>query len=276
MSQIDETVFQNFCLISQKVQEIQKTTEEERITPDLRVELHQELEKAQVSLESLRNGAAKTIFVLGQSNPMDAVEKQIVSLYRIVEEGFEKHQITDISEQALDLSHQFEKGEVGHLAQKVDQLKHNIQFIYTTRCPSMKNRKVIDLAKKMVEHSNEILSTKGKVSTEQLQRFQLLRGLLREALNQIETFADPMDAEIAMEMCEIANLFRKRKKGEALLQLQFLKPRLSNSQIDQIEAASDDAEELAHLLMELAGGNPDLDEAVLLTESKGIFHTLEA
>lgn len=274
MEHIDETIFHQFCSISQKVQQIQQTAEKEEITPDLRVELHKELEKAQDSLASLRTGAQKTTRFMGQASPMDAVEKQIISLYRIVEEGFEKHEIRHISQQALDISHQFEKGEMGYLAQKVDQLKHNIQFLYTTRCPSMKNRKVIDLAKKLVDHSNLVLETKKKLGTAELQRFQLLRGLLQAALQQIELFADPEDAEVAMEMCEIADLLRKRQRGEALVQLQFLRPRLSNDQTRQIDEVAQDSDELARVLLELAGGNPELDDAVLLAESTGTAHVL--
>jgi len=271
MIEFNENTFKDFCSISKQVQAVQHKVDQEEINPELRVQLHEDLEKAQDSLEDLRGPAINTE---GPASQFEEMERQIISLYRGIEEKFEETEISHISQKALDIPNLLTAGKVSILAQKVDQLKHNIEFLFAERRPSLKNRKIVQLAQKMVEHTDKTLAKGGKVSKADLQRFQLLQTLLREAIYEVELMADPECAELAMELCEVSDLFKQRKQGEAEMRLQMLRSRLSPSQLKQIDGCKNDPEKLSQLLLAFAGMDPE--KSVLLDKCEGIFHTLHA
>lgn len=254
-----DTLFQNFWAISQKVQTLQNQAEKKEVDPKERVRLHRELESLQDSLEDLKASATQTeSHALSQFEEM---ESQIISLYRIVEERFEKFEIQQISKKALDLSNALESGKMIKVAKKCNELRHNILFLFKHRAPSMNERKVLLLATKMADEASHML-TCNNAKHEHVQFIQLLRYLLREALEKSEKMVSLDEAELAMEFYEIADMLHQRRNNEAKLRLHLMRGRLSKEQKDAIDSSTN----LVETLLSLAGSEEREISYQVLTE----------
>ncbi|NGX48232.1 MAG: hypothetical protein K1000chlam3_01622 [Chlamydiae bacterium] len=254
---IPDNIFQKFCLLSQKVQKLENQVENERVSPSMRVQMHKQLESLQGSIETLRRNAldaqrqAKQLFM-----QFEEMENQIISLYRKVEEGFENFEISLITKEAFDLTQSLTKGKMIEIAKKVNELRYNVHFLFKHRRPSMQHRKIVHLALKLSDQADEILQSAGAVSKKNLQLIQLLKVLLKEAVARADSLEDPDQAELAMDLFEIAELFYHKKKKEGFLRLQLIRSLLSPAQQARLDAASDYPKEMVKILLEIADGDP--------------------
>jgi len=217
----------------------------------VRESLHKKLENLQESAEQLRQNALHT-----QEQALDELEKQIISLYRKVEERFEDYEITLISKEALDLGASLESGKMTYVAKLVDELCHNIHFLFAHRRPSMQHRKIVHLVMKLADQAHEILSTQGKTSKEQIKYIHVLRMLLREAVLRAEMAISVDEGELAMDLYEIADLLYRKKENEGRVHLNLIRSKLTNAQQRRLDAAKNDPEEMISILLEIADGDP--------------------
>lgn len=272
MVQVNENIFQDFCSISKQVQSIQQTVEKKSISPELRVQLHRELEKAQDSLETLRQKAMHTH---NQANnqfmQLDEIENQIISLYHGVEEHFEEFEISLISKGALLLGSLLELGNMEKIALKIDTLKQNIHFLFQNRRPSLQHRKIIALALKLAEYADVM---RGSPHHKDLKMVQLFKMLLMEALQKAEIFMDPAEGELAMEIYEIADLLFHQRKNEGLLKLNLIKNKFTKAQNMRIENAKNSEDDLIEALLQIADGDPCIQYGQDSFES--VIHQLHA
>lgn len=276
MSNINENIFQNFCLLSQKVQGIQKKIEKETVTPEVREELHKELEGVQSSLETLRQNALHTqSHVNNQFSQLDEMDKQVISLYREIEERFEECEISLISKEALELSSSLGSGKMTQVAKKIDSIKHNVHFLFQHRRPSLQHRKIIHLALKLVDHASDLLKEGHPPAADHLKTTQILQTLLTEILQRIEPFPDTQEAELVMELYEIADLIYQKQETEGLLKLKLIQNKLSKPQQRRLDAMNNSPEELIGSLLEIADGDPCY-EWESSSQKEGVLQSLYA
>ncbi len=272
MSNINENIFQEFCKVSQDVQKLQEKVEKSPVNPHARKMLHKELETIQDTIERLRNGAQQTqARALAQ---FEAIETQVISLYREIEERFENYEITLISKGALDLGASLEKGKMFKIAKKITRLEHNIQFLFEHRRPSLQNRKIVQLAVKLMDYAHDALSKKGETSKEQIKLIHVLKMLLQEAVTRMGMIDDPQEQELAMELYEIVDLLYRKETKEGLLKLNLIRSQLSRAQKRRVDAADNDPEQLITILLEIADGDPCLEWELATHES--VIHALFA
>lgn len=253
MSHINENIFQDYCKISQDVQKISQRVANDPVNPHTRKTLFQELETLQDSIEQLRQGAKST------QEQFARLESQVISLYREIEDRFEDYEISLISKEALDLGANLEGGKMVKIAKQINSLQHNIIFLFEHRRPSLKNRKIVHLAVKLMDYANAALSLKGETPKEQIKLIHLLRLLLQEAVLRIGMADDPAEQELSMELYEIADLFYRKEKNEALMRLNLIRSQLSRAQQNRLDSVGSDPEELISALLELADGDPCLE-----------------
>lgn len=250
------SLFENFCVLSQKVQKIQKTTAEEKVTPKRRAKMHKELEglqKQAVTLQETAKQAQSGVQELFRQ--VEQMESQLISLYRIVEERFEEYEISLIKLDAEDLSNLIGSGKTEKVAKLVHELRHNVNFLFKHRRPSMQNRQVIHIALKLSDHAEEAMQVNGKCNPEHLKMVQVLRHLLHEVhVNEISS-----DPELAMELYEIADLLYHKKVQEGRVRLDLIRSRLCPTHLKRLEEAAGDPKELVAILLEIANGDPLLD-----------------
>jgi len=264
------TIFQNFCLLSQSVQEVKNKIDTEEMTQQNRTQLHKEVENIHASLDIFREEAQEMQgHVKAQFSQLEEMESQIISLYREIEEKFEGREISLIARGALTLCSTLEKGDMKAMAKKADSLKQNILFLYKQRRPSLQNRKIIHLAMQMVDHANGSLMKNGK---EHLQLILLLKVLLQESIAKADALADPMEAELAMELYEVADLLYS-KDTQAGLKLNLLLPKLTRAQQDRLNAANSEEEKIQILLEIVDGG---LQTQTDPTKRQSVIHELLA
>ncbi len=253
MNSLNTNLFQVFCELSQKAQRVQKNIEENPVDPKTRIALHKELEHLQYSVEKVGTTAELTHqAILVQFQDLD---EQIVSMYRQIEDRFEAYEIDLISNEALQLSSSLDKNQAQVTARKIDQLRHNIHFLFQHRKPSLKNRKIITLVIKLSDQVGEALLKKGETSKEHLQLIQLLSSLLREALSSAESFLLPEEGELAMELYEIADLFHHQKENEALVKLKLIRSKLNPGEQRRLDQAEMGSKEMVQILLEIARGD---------------------
>lgn len=254
------SIFQKFCSISQQVQHVQSLIEQEEINPSTRIQYHKALETLQDDFEALKEKASSTeLHAKSMLAQFKELGSQIITLYRKIEEGFEKYEISLISKEAIDLSQSLATGKMLGIAKKIDALKHNVQHFYKHRRPSLKNRKIIHLALKLTNHIDEAVQSRGIISKEHLQFIQRLKMLLKEAIFQAEEVIDPSEAELMMELYEIADLMHYKKEKEGLAWLNLIRSRLTPAQNARLQEAENDPQELAKILLEIASGNPCME-----------------
>lgn len=271
---ISDTIFQKFCALSQKVQKIQSRVEKEEVTPLKRIQLHKKLEKLQENFEDLRDSAASTEKQAKQLfSQFEEMESQIITLYRKVEEGFENFEISLISKEAIDLSQSLATGKMLGVAKKINELRHNVHFLFKHRRPSLKNRKIIQLALKLTDHADAIVQKTAKVPKQHLELIQFLRNLLKEATHIAEEMEDPNEGELMMELYEIAEmLYHKKKEKEGRLRLSLIRGKLSRAQNARLDQAMHEPKELIKILLEIANGDPCVEWQ---QKSSNVIHILQ-
>lgn len=276
MTQVNENIFQKFCLISQKVQKMELEINQKNVTPEKRYELHMALESLQGSLEKLRQNASEaSSLAKGQFAQLEEMDSQIVSLYRDIEDRFEDYEISLISKGAVDLGSSMESGKMAKVTRVVNNLSHNIHFLFQHRKPSLEHRKIIHLALKLVDHAKELLSMKGDVPKEQMRLIHLLTTLLEEALLRTRQKIPLEEAELAMELYEIADLYYHKKIQEGQVRLNLIRSLLTKSQQRRIDQAQS-PEEMVQILLEIADGDPCLEWASSTSSSGDVIHVLHA
>ncbi len=277
MSHINENIFQNFCLLTKKVQKIQNKVDNQNVTPQIRQSLHKELEGIQGSMDLLRKDAMRAQNQAKQQfMQFDEVESQIISLYRVIEERFEEHEISLISKEAMDLGSTLESGKMFKVAKKVSELRHNILFLFKHRRPSMQHRKIVHLALKLSDHAAEVLLTTGETSKEHLKLIQVLKTLLKEAILRGEMYVYPGDGELAMDLYEIADLLYHKRIHEGRVKLDLIYSKLSRAQQRRLDVASDFPKEMVQILLEIADGDPCLGWEEKPAERESVIHVLQA
>lgn len=272
MSQIQENHFQIFCKLSQRVQNIRSQLDTQEIDQEARLSFHVELESIQDQIATLNADAACTQRCFQQFEEMNG---QIISLYREVEEQFERREIAMISKGASALGKALRGGKLFGVAAKVQELKHNIHFLFQRRRPSMGDRKIIHLAMQLSKAAEAAVSTQGKSLDGQLPLIQKLSTLLEEAIMRANLMLTPEEGELAMELCEIAELFEQRKLGQARMRLNLVRNYLTRAQQRRLDAVSDLPKETARALYQLATGSPCL-EWDQRDETDAIIYTLHA
>jgi len=267
MSNINESIFQDFCKVSQDVLKLKEKVEKKPVNPQARKMLHKDLETIQDTIERLRGSAEQTqTRALAQ---FEAIEAQVISLYREIEERFESYEISLISKGALELGASLENGKMFKIAKKINRLQHNIQFLFEHRRPSLQNRKIVQLAIKLMDYAHDALSTKGETSKEQIKLIHLLNMLLQEAMTRIGMADDPREQEVAIELYEIIDMLYRKEINEAMLKLNQLRSQLSRAQKRRIDAAGSD--ELISVLLEIADGDPCLEWEISPTKIHALF-----
>lgn len=254
MSIIKENIFENYFKLSQKIQYFEQRLKSEDVTPEARHVLHKELESLQGTLEKLRQTAVETQATSKQFfSQLEETENQVIFLYKEIEEGFENYEISLISKEALELGKGFEKGNMGSIAKKIDSLKHNIQFLFQHRRPSMQHRRIIQLALQLTTSIHEAMQNKEN-KTQNFQAIALIRELLEKALQEANNMIDPEEGEIAMELCEIAELYAQKKPeaGKKLREIGYL---LNSEQQRQLEGAFLQNKNMEEVLLTLAGAS---------------------
>lgn len=236
MNNVKQNTLKEFWAICSNVQTLQKKAEEEQICSKKRLALHSQLEKLQSSLDILRQQATFA------QESFKEVEKQIVSLYRTIEDKFDAYEISHISGQALALCSSMESGQVIRLAKRMDELLHSIQFLFQHRRPSFQHRKIIHIILKLTEEAKAILGSKNPLSKAQTKTLHLLKMLLREAILQAEKAVDPTRGELALNLYEIGELFYQKKDKEAHVRLNLIYPLLSTEQRKQLTDLKDDSD----------------------------------
>lgn len=252
MIQSQENLLQNFWKLSREVQTMKQKTQGERVDPDTRKALHKEVESLHETFDRLMAGASSVASAARAQ--FEEVEGEIVSMYNTIEEKFEEYEVSLISKGAVHLGEDLELGKMETVAKQVKELSHNIHFLFKHRRPSMKNRKVVHLAMKLVDHANDVISSR-RVDMAQLRMIHLLRTLLEEALFQAEETISPEEAELAMELYEIADLLYHKRENEGRLRLKLIAARLTPAQRARLEAAADQPKVLVQILLEIADGD---------------------
>lgn len=276
MSIINENTFQYYCTLCQDVQKIQNQIKKEDITPQLRIALHKQLEGLQDSIEIFRQNTLQTQKqMVTQFIQIEEIERQIISLYRVIEERFEEYEINLISKEAMELSQSVESGKMFQIAKQINALRHTIHFLFQHRCPSMKNRKILNLALKLSDHADTVLVSKGKEMQEQLQLIQILKNLLKEALMSAEDCGDTSQEDLAMELYEISDLFQNHRSQEGRLKLNLIRSKLTELQQKRIDASFYNSKEMVEVLSEIADGDPCLEWSAETSESTNIIHFLQ-
>lgn len=257
MLNINEYIFQNFCKLSQDVLKIQEKVDKNPVNPSARKMLHKELETIQEALEKLKQGAEQT--QTRAFKQFDLLEEQVISMYRQIEERFEHYEITLISKGALDLGTSLEKGKMFKIAKKINRLSHNIEFLFEHRRPSLRNRKIVRMAVKLMDYAQDALSKKGETSKEQIKLVHLLKMLLTQAALHIGMADEIQEQELAMELYEVVDLLYRKEINEGLFKLNFLRSQLSRAQKRRIDAAGKDRDLLIAILLEIADGDPCIE-----------------
>ncbi|MDN3506543.1 MAG: hypothetical protein P0S96_04875 [Simkaniaceae bacterium] len=271
---VPDNIFQNFCSLSQKVQKLENEVKNDPVTIEKRAELHKALENLQGSVEKLRQNALETQKQASHLfSQFEEMESQIISLYRKVEEGFEDHEISQITEDAFELTQSLTAGKMVEVAKKANELKHNVLFLFKHRRPSMQHRKIVHLALKLTDAASEMLKTPGTITKEKLQLIQLLKTLLREAVYRADQMASPSGAELAMDLYEIAELLYRKKEKEGRMRLSLILSQLSKAQQARLKSAADFPKEMVQILLEIADGDPCFQWQ---EKQPSVFHVMQA
>jgi hypothetical protein len=196
-------------------------------------------------LDELRESASKTNSAI--STQLATMNEQIVSLFGKIEERFENCEVTSIATDALDLGALIEAGQMKRVAALANQLKGRIEFLFNERLPSLQNRKILHIAQKLADQSSQ--GDRAKLYS--LPLIGMLKALIQEALTRTEQLLFPEEAEIVMELYEIADLYSHHYLKEARHQLKMLLPRLP-SQAQSCLQENVSAEESANILIEMA------------------------
>lgn len=155
-----EALFQNFCLLSQKVQKLAQEINQKNVTPDLRIVFHHRVEKLQNLLVKLRKK--------GRCAALDELEEQIICLYRDIEDRFELHEMNLISAEALKLGTSMALGKKSRTQKALKDLCFTIEFLTENRMPSMKHRETINLALDLVHDAQLLCMGKAAASDQEI------------------------------------------------------------------------------------------------------------
>ena len=93
--------------------------------------------------------------------------------------------------------------------------------------------------------------------------------LLKEAVARADSLEDPDQAELSMDLYEIAELFYHKREKKGRLRLQLILSRLSPAQQARLASASDYPREMVKILLEIADGDPCIEWAE--KKSAGIY-----
>lgn len=198
-----DSVFNNYCNISQKLQSFKEQLQSSKLSNETRLTCHRELEMIQTqSEEVLQTAQATGSAVAGQ---LAAMNQEIVSMYGEIENRFEDYAVTLIAQDALDLGALLEKGLMNQVAAVVDRLKGRIQFLYKERRPSLQSNKIIQLAAQMAEQAIAPVAKRAKLYSMQL--IQLLRAMIQETMERAQQLMFPEEAELVIELYAIADLY---------------------------------------------------------------------
>lgn len=248
---IKEDVFINYFKLSQKIQSFEQRLKSEEITPNARLIFHKELDTFHGSFDCLKQSAldvqtnAKQLFY-----QLEEMENQIIYLYRDIEERFEYHEISCISTKALELAKNFQDEDVVLTAKKINFLKHKISFLFKHRRPSMQHRKIIYLSLQLVNAINK--TTQGKKNFGQV---AIVLELLKKALAEANVVINPQEAEISIELCEIAELYAQKKEKEGHSKLKEIRYFLNEEQKNRLDGAFLQNKNMEKVLLKLAGAD---------------------
>ncbi len=238
-----ESLFRDYCSISQRVQLFEEKLKNADVSSEMRPELHNELEVIHTELEGLQQITLKAGNAF--SAQLVTIQEQVVSLYGQIEDRFENYTVTCIAREALKLGSLIENGQMTRVAALADELKGHIQFLFSERLPSLQNRKIIHIAQKLAEAG---VSQESKAKLYSIQLIGMLKALIQEAIEQTEQLLPPEEAELAMELYEIADLYSHHYATEARHRL---KPLLHRLPAHRLQGDLSD-EEYANRLIEVA------------------------
>lgn len=250
MSEIN--TFKNYCKISQEIEVFKKVLSQD-VSSEKRNKLHRDLEKIQDRLSALHQTAENT---QGSATrffgSLQAMEAEVVSLYGAIEDRFEETEVSTIASEALKLGSELEKGRLTDVARLVHDLRGHIQFLFKHRQPSLHNRKILQLTLKLADGAAALAI--GGPSNSKLYCFQLiamLKTLVERTTEQLQRVLDPEEAQLAIDLYEVADLFYHHYKEQAKQRLKELLARLPASKQNALNAIKSD-EEKAKLLIAIA------------------------
>lgn len=243
-----DSIFSNFCNVSKRLQTFKTQLQNSKVSNETRLKCHRELEQIQtLSGEVLQTAQAAGSAVAGQ---LAAMNQEIISTYSEIENRFEDYEVSLIAKDALDLGTLLEKGQMTQVAAAVDKLKGRIQFLSENRRPSLQSNKIIHLANKMAQQA--ILPHAERAKLYSLKLVQMLRSMIEETMTQTEELLFPEEAELIMELYEIADLFAHHHLNDARRRLRPLLdclPKHAQKCMDEL-----DSEKCAQLLIDIAQG----------------------
>jgi hypothetical protein len=134
----------------------------------------------------------------------------------------------------------------------------------------------VNLAVKLSEAAENFVTTKGKSFRKHLAFIQKLRSRLQEVIGMNNVVLNPEQEELAMELYEIADLFRKKRYGEGRMLLHSIRSKLGRAQKRKLDAAADIPREMVKILIEIAEGDPCITEWDHRDETESVIVSLHA
>jgi hypothetical protein len=243
-----ENTHKDYWAAAQRINSFEMNIKTTAVGSEERQKLHGELDAIYEEIEAMQTGAMKTNGVV---LPLLAqMREQIISLYGKVEEFFENHSVSCIAQEALHLSLLLTRGETAKAALLSARLKGKIQSFTDERLPSLHNRKILALAQKLSREAEE--PEEGRTRIYHLQLTQLLKTLVEENLEKTRAFLYPEEAELAMELYEVAELYSRHEEQQAWQKLRTLLYKLPSLQVSQFSQRDLSPQEKAALLTQMA------------------------
>jgi hypothetical protein len=241
-----ENTFKDYWSISQSINRFETDLKTTSVDAQERQSLHRQLDTIYEALEALQAEAAKTNAVV---LPLLAqIQQQLIGLYGKVEEFFENHSVSSIAGGALQLSSLLATGKMDKATQFATYLKEQIKNFSSQRLPSLHNRRILALAEKLSNQAQDPQESKAKLYC--LQLTHLLKTLVEENLEKVRSFLYPEEAELAIELYEIAELYGEYQEQKGWQKLRPFLYRLPSLEAKGFSALS--SKEKAALLTELA------------------------
>ncbi len=154
MTLLQDHTFKEFCSISQGVQELSREIRGSLFMEEERRSLHERLEELQDDLAALQLQAMDQEVPV--EFPFEALESQIVALYREVEEELESLEISLMAFDALVLKSAMAMGKEKRVVRLGDELEGNIASFFETRLPGIEERTKIESYAKLVDQSRGV------------------------------------------------------------------------------------------------------------------------
>jgi len=144
---------------SQQLRAIETKLLTEPVNSEKRMKLFQELDTVSDALAELEAGAAQ-VNRFAQSY-LKELQNQVVRLYGEIDDCTIKYEVSEIEKEASSLEASLQKNDFQGVARLVDTLKRHIDSLLASFCPALQERRVIVLARLMMEKAEALLEGKN-------------------------------------------------------------------------------------------------------------------